>query len=252
MDLTLFFSRLKIFDLLYALYYKSEKGQPLFFCNHNRFLAASIIKIPLLLTWVHLERAGEVDRAELCCLDDEPQVRGAGLAYLLCTRQLPYQDVLMMMIALSDNLCANLVIQRIGMARAQEVIHDELKLPGTTLQRKLMDFEARAAGLENWITAEDCIRLFDLLNELNPEERKWVDSILRACQDDFLLLRDLPRDTVHFRHKTGSLPGVLHDWGYTNDRRIFMLTQNVKDELAVFHLFGEFGQLLLDERTGAY
>jgi beta-lactamase class A len=193
---------------------------------------------------VHLERAGEVDRGEACSLDDEPPVRGAGLAYLLRARRLPYQDVLLMMIALSDNLCTNLVIRRIGLERAQAVIKDELNLPGTRLERKLMDFEARARGLDNWITAEDCIRLYDLIEDLAPEEHKWVDSILRACQDDFLLLRDLPRDAVSFRHKTGSIPGILHDWGYTHDRRIFMLTQGIKDEPAVFELFGEFGKML--------
>ncbi len=99
-----------------------------------------------------------MDRSELCCLDDEPEVHGAGFSWLLRARQLPYQDVLMMMIALSDNLCTNLVIRKIGIERVNQVFRDALGLRGTELQRKLMDYEARERGLDNWITARDCIR----------------------------------------------------------------------------------------------
>jgi beta-lactamase class A len=150
----------------YAFYYKKENQQPVFEANCSRFSSASIIKVPLLLAWIYLERTGEVNRTEVCNLDDEAQVRGAGLAHLLAARQLPYQDVLLMMIALSDNLCTNLVIQRIGMQRAQAIFHDVFQLNGTILQRKMMDFEARARGLDNWISAEDCIRLFELIDQL--------------------------------------------------------------------------------------
>jgi beta-lactamase class A len=232
-------------ELQYAFYYKKQNQEPVFLSNCSLFSSASMIKIPLLLAWLHLEHAGQVNKAEECNLDDEPQVRGAGLSHLMGTRRLLYQDVLLMMIALSDNLCTNLIIRRIGMERIQAIFTDALKLPGTRLQRKLMDFDALKRGRDNTITAGDCIRLFDLIDELSNADRKWVDSILRVCQDDLLLLRDLPRDSVSFRHKTGSLPGVLHDWGYTNDRQIFLLTQGVKDELPVFHLFGELGRTLL-------
>ena len=231
----------------YAFYYKKENQQPIYEANCSQFSSASIIKIPLLLAWVHLERMGEVNRADECYLDEEHAVRGAGLAYLLRTRHLPYQDVLLMMIALSDNLCTNLVIQRIGIQRAQAVFEDVLRLSGTKLQRKMMDFDARAAGLDNWVSAEDCIHLFELMNELTPEERKWVDSMLRVCQDSSLLLRDIPRDSISFWHKTGSISEVLHDWGYTRDRHIFLLTQRVADERAVAEIFGQAGRLIMDE-----
>jgi beta-lactamase class A len=241
--------RLEKLGLQYAFYYKKENIQsPVLRSNCSRFTSASIIKIPLLLAWIHLERAGEVGRGEECDLDDETQVRGAGFSYLLRGRRLPYQDVLLMMMAVSDNLCTNLVIRRMGMERIQAIFADELKLPGTIMQRKLMDFEARKRGLDNWITAEDCIRLYDLIEALSGEERQWVDRMLRVCQDDLLLMRDIPRDTLAFRHKTGCIQGVLHDWGYTRDRRIFLLTQGVKDEPAVFQVFGEVGKAcLLDQ-----
>ncbi len=233
----------------YAFYFAPTGGAPLFKANHVRFSSASLIKVPILLAWVHLERMGEVNRGELCNLDAEPQVQGAGFSWLLGARRLPYQDVLLMMMALSDNLCTNLIIRRAGLERLNQVFHDILDLHGTQLQRKLMDFDARSRGLDNWITAQDCIRLFDCIAGLSPEERAWVETLLGACQENLLLLRDIPVDTLvgerTFYHKTGSIPGVLHDWGYNNRGRIFLLAQNVTDYQAAYQAFGHLGRLLL-------
>ncbi len=229
----------------YAFYFCPAGGQPVFQANHERFSSASIIKVPILLAWLALERAGEVSRTELCDLNAEPQVQGAGFSWLLRARHLPYQDVLLMMIALSDNLCTNLVIRRAGLERLNRVFQQKLGLAGTELQRKLFDYAARERGLDNWVTAQDCIRLYRLVGQLEPEDRAWVESMLEVNQDDALLKRSIPRDTMVFRHKTGSMTGVLHDWGYTDRCQIFLLTQAVSDETAAFAVFGELGRWML-------
>lgn len=238
----------------YAFYYARDGEQPVFHSSEasnpeyasTQFLSASIIKVPILLAWVHLERTGFVDRGELCNIDDEPQVEGAGFSWLLRARQLPYQDVLLMMIALSDNLCTNLVIRRIGIDRLQKILHEPLGLQDTQIQRKLMDYDARAKGLDNWISARDCIRLYDCIGQLRCDERAWVESMLAVNQDDLLLRRSIQRDTLTFYHKTGSMTGVLHDWGYTDRCRIFLLTQNVTDEPAAYPVFGQLGRLMAE------
>lgn len=217
----------------------------MFLFNELRFKSASLIKVPILLSWLALERLGQLDRMELCDLDAEIQVRGAGFAHLFSARKLPYADVLLMMIATSDNLCTNLVIEHIGLERLNQVFTQKLGLKQTTCQRKLMDYEARARGLENWVQAEEAIRFYDLINCLEPSDRAWVESLLLANTDSALLMRDLPRDTVNFYHKTGSMEGVLHDWGYTHEHRLFLLTNEVKEEPPVFDLFGELGKMLL-------
>lgn len=229
----------------YAFYFSPTGDQPFFKANHDQFFSASMIKVPILLAWLYLEHQGEVNRAEQCDLDAEPQVQGAGFSWLLRARQLPYQDVLLMMIALSDNLCTNLVIRRAGLERLNQVFHEILGLSGTHLQRKLFDYEARARGLDNWISAQDCIQLYALVEVLDPSDRAWVQSMLEVNQDDALLKRCVPRDTVTFYHKTGSIEHVLHDWGYTDRCKIFLLAQNVPDEPAVFQVFGELGRLMI-------
>lgn len=231
----------------YALYLHRAGEEPFLQANCERFSSASLIKVPLLLAWVELERAGEVSRTEDCCIDDEPEVHGAGFSWLMRARTLPYQDVLLLMIAVSDNLCTNLVIRRLGLERIERVFREAFGFQATALERKLMDFEARARGLDNWVGVQDCIRLYELIGRLAPEERRWVESLLRACQDDALLARDLPRDRVTFYHKTGSIPQVLHDWGYTRDCELFLLAQEVQDQSALYPAFGRLGRLMLPQ-----
>ncbi len=143
-------------DFRYAFFFQRGSEPPVRAANAEIFPAASIIKLPILLAWVLLERRGELSRFETCSLDSQPQVQGAGFSWLLAARRLPYQDVLLLMMAVSDNLCANLVIERIGIPRLNQVFQREFQFRETRLERKLMDYEARARGLENWISAGDC------------------------------------------------------------------------------------------------
>jgi beta-lactamase class A len=150
------------------------------------------------------------------------------------------------MTALSDNLCTNLVIRRVGLGRMNDTFR-ALELPDASLQRKLFDYEARGRGLDNYVSVEDCIRLFELRDALTPEERAWIEPMLLWNSDLGLWLRNVTRDTVAFYHKTGNVEGVLHDWGYTPDSDLFILTQNVRDESEVYRALDRLGPALLFE-----
>lgn len=248
-----FLHQANVYDFCkYYAFYFQRAGEPAVFeANAERFSSASLIKVPILLACAYLERSGQFSLDEPCDLDAEPQVRGAGFAHLMRARGLPYHDILLMMIANSDNLCTNLVIRRVGVERLNRIFQQELGLSaGTALQRKLMDFEARARGLDNWVSAQDCVQLFERVEALPANQRAWVDEMLSHCQDSSLLLRDIERDSLHFAHKTGSIPGVLNDWGYTQNCRIFLFTNGVHDEARANAWFGRVGRLLVDEKAG--
>lgn len=233
----------------YAVYIHRQGQPPFYEANEELFSSASLIKIPILLAWAALEQSGEVDLNEICELDTEPQVKGAGFARWMNTRKVSYHDVLLMMIATSDNLCTNLVIQRVGMDRLNTLFTSRLGLSGTVLQRKMMDFDARARGLDNLISAPDCIRLFDLVHALPASQKEWVERMLLSCQDTSLLMRNLERDSVRFYHKTGSIPGALHDWGYTRECDIFLLTNSIIHENETNQVFGLIGEQLIAQHA---
>ena len=238
-------AKLNTSQIEYAFYYSTKHSGPVFTANQNVFRSASIIKIPILLAWIELEKSGGVSRYKLCALDGEEPVGGAGFAEQFSTRSIAFADVLLMMIATSDNLCTNLVIKEIGLERLQQVMTAALGLQHTRCERKLMDYAARERGLDNYIDARECIRFYDLIKRLEPNDQKWVRSMLLANTDSALLMRSIPRDTLDFYHKTGSMDGVLHDWGFTDQCDVFLLTQKVTDEPAVFEIFGEIGRSCL-------
>lgn len=230
----------------YALYLRRPGEAAILEANCQRFPSASLIKVPILLAWAHLERRGEVSRGEWCNLDDEAQVQGAGFAWYMTTRRLTYHDVLLMMIATSDNLCTNLIIRHVGLARLNQAFVELLGLSETRLERRLMDFSAREKGLDNWIGVQDCVRLFHCIRDLTPEERAWVEPMLLLNQDDRLLKRNLNPDYVTFYHKTGSIPGLLHDWGYTPNSEVFLLTNGIRNERRILEAFGALGELAIE------
>ncbi len=238
-------AKLNALGIEYAFYYSTRQAEPVFTANQTLFRSASIIKIPILLAWIELEKSGAVSRYNLCDLDNEAPVGGAGFAEQFATRSLAFADVLLMMIATSDNFCTNLVIREIGLERLQMVMTTALGLQYTRCERKLMDYAARERGLDNYIHASECIRFYELISNLDPGDQKWVRTLLLANTDSALLLRSIPRDTIDFFHKTGSMNGVLHDWGFTGDCQLFLLTQKGTNEPAVFEVFGELGQACL-------
>jgi len=228
----------------YAFYYHPLGGPASLHSNGDRFSAASVIKVPILLAWAFLERNGQINKEALCNLDSEPEVRGAGFSWMLHQRQIPWHDVLLLMISLSDNLCTNLVLEHIGLERLQRTFTYDLGLKGTAVERKLMDFAAREQGRDNWISAQDCVRFYELLRQLSSQERAWVEPLLGVCQDDTKLMRDVPFDSTDFYHKSGFIPEVVHDWGYTDKCDIFLLTQGYKNEARLRDVFGQLGRLM--------
>jgi beta-lactamase class A len=190
----------------------------------------------MMCSWPHLQAIP---------LGVDHQDSDPGLSWLLRARRLPYADVLLLMTALSDNLCTNLVIRRIGIERLANVFRQQLGLTGTRLERKPMGYEARARGLDNWISAHDCIQLFRVRARLTISERAWLDPMLLACVDGGPWLRNVPRDTVSLHHKTGSIKGVLLDRGFTEQADRVLLPRNVRDESEVCRALYVLGPILL-------
>ena len=180
------------------------------------FPSASIIKLPILWTFFRAVDQGELDPAERWMLAPEAVVEGTGVLRFLDVGLRPtLLDLATLMVIVSDNTATNALIDRLTIERVNADLA-ALGLAHTALRRRMFDFEARARGLDNVTTPRDMARLlcrFALGNGLSVASAEQARQILLAQQLNAGLPARLPFGTP-WAHKTGNLPGLLHDAGW--------------------------------------
>ena len=178
------------------------------------FPAASLAKVPILVELArklsqpespyNWETRLEVPEAARVASDGVLAELSVGLRPTL-------QDVAHLMITISDNTASNMLLDLLGMAAVNATMRD-LGLSNTHLERRFIDFEARRAGRDNWTTAEDMLRLFaHIYHGRVPDSRRLLSMLLR--QNDYHILPAYWGEDESFAHKTGGLPGIIHDAG---------------------------------------
>ncbi|GAK47221.1 hypothetical protein LOSG293_030600 [Secundilactobacillus oryzae JCM 18671] len=126
------------------------------------FPAASLIKLPILK--VALEK---LDLNQQLVLKTDQVVGGAGVLQNFKEGRYTVRHLLSLMIVVSDNTAANLIIDAVGMT----TINDWLSTHGfsaTRLNRKLMDRIALSQGRENTTSANEMMTIFELILETAP------------------------------------------------------------------------------------
>lgn len=190
-------------------------GEALQWAPDERFPAASVIKIPVLVEALRLHQSGGLQLDERIPVRPEDRVGGFGVIKELgSVESLSLIDLLTLMVIISDNTAANLCIERVGMQAVNDLTAS-LGLKNTVLQRKMMDMAARAAGLDNFTTPADMALILELLATrriLTPELCDLAVDIMKRQQVRDRLPLLLPAEAV-VAHKTGELPGVRHDTG---------------------------------------
>jgi beta-lactamase class A len=182
---------------------------------------AIFIKIAVLAELYHqaqLSAQGESGKAKLT---DLYTVRAADLVQdsdimgglTPGVTQLTNRDLATMMVAVSDNSAANVLIDRVGMENVNALL-DSLALHNTKLRRKMMDVKAAAEGRENISTPQDMLTLLEKIYQgkvLNKEMTADFFKMLSTHKDGFIT-RDLP-DGLQVANKPGELEAVRNDSG---------------------------------------
>jgi len=175
--------------------------------------AASVIKIPLVMTLFADAAEGRLSLDERCAVG--ARVDGSGvLRHLGGVIDLTLRDLATLTVIVSDNTATNRLIERVGLDRVAERLA-EWGCTGTRLARVMFDTEAAARGADNLIVPREVAGL--LLRLLRGEcggraASDAVLAVLERTQDDSLLRRYLPAGT-RVAHKTGSLEAVRNDAG---------------------------------------
>lgn len=181
---------------------------------HERFSAASLIKIPILLEGFRQYDRGILDLQETLPVQAVHRVGGAGVLQALSEDlKLKIIDYMALMMIVSDNTATNILIDHFGMNEINQCIKT-LNLEGTKLNRKMMDFEAALKGMDNFTTAGDIVRCLRAIEEksfLTKESSIQAFNILERQQFKNKLCDSIDSELVQIASKTGELPGVEHD-----------------------------------------
>lgn len=177
------------------------------------FPAASVIKIPLVMTLFADAAEGRLSLDERCAVG--APVDGSGvLRHLGGVADLTLRDLATLTVIVSDNTATNRLIERVGLDRVAERL-GEWGCAGTRLERAMFDLEAAKRGADNVMVPREMAGLLLRLLRGDCGGRATSDgvlAVLERTQDDSLLRRYLPAG-ARVAHKTGSLDDVRNDAG---------------------------------------
>lgn len=191
----------------------------------EKMASASMIKLLIAETFLHKAADGAFALDGTYTLKDSDIVGGTGsLQGSGAGAEVSYKDLVFKMISESDNVATNVLIDACGM----DAINKEAKalgLKASEVNRRMMDTDASAAGIENYTSANDLAALLELVYKqkfVNAEMSALMLQALEAQVDNECISQGLPAGVV-FAHKTGSLGIVRHDGGIVEGQRPFIL-----------------------------
>ena len=194
---------------------------------------ASTIKVAIMLAAFDAVARGQAKWTEPLTLTAAAKVAGSGIlaSEISDGVQLPLRDVLNLMIVLSDNTAANMIIERFT-ADAVNAYLDKIGIKSTRSLRKIGGSGMSAAGKlpENQkyglgvSTPHDMVTILELERGeiVSPEASREMIAILKRCRDDSGIRRHLGDTPV--ANKTGALDALRADVGivYAKGGRIAM------------------------------
>lgn len=217
------------FYSVYACY--PHENRPEYIYQNKRLRSASMIKVFILGYAMEEISKGRLSLDQKLILHDYDKVGGSGiLAGYEDDTALDLNTVLRYMITDSDNTATNMLIDLLGMDEVNEYIQKN-DYKDTILQRKMMDFAAAEAGLENFTSVTDLGHFF-----LRLYNRQCVTPALDDVMIEYLVGQTdtdcfpeaLP--DVRIAHKTGELVGLYDDGGIVyNGEHPFILVIMTED-----------------------
>lgn len=178
--------------------------------------SASTIKTPILLAALDLVAAGRLDLSARIPLDPASILEDTEVFEAENLRpSYSLWEYLYWMIVESDNTATNTVLDLVGFDAVNGYIQNGLGLTGTACRRKMLDFQAQAAGRDNVTTAADQCRCYELLCRraiLTPPLLDVALDFLTRQRSMDSFLRYIPHPLT-VAHKTGGLDHVNHDAG---------------------------------------
>lgn len=209
-----------------GLYYKNlNTGGTIEINEEESYLAASIIKLPILIETLNQIKDGVIRDDMMITLMEEDKVPSCGaLNYMHNGIEVTIKDLYTLMIVLSDNTATNILINKLGIENINKTMNS-LGLKNTRVNRLLYDEMEQKKGKENYFSPKEMGLLLqqiyngELIHEKISEE---IQRIMKLQLMDSKIPYLLPEDTV-IAHKTGEATGITHDVGIIYSKNPFIL-----------------------------
>lgn len=216
----------------------------------RQFGAASTVKIPLMV-----EVYRQIDRSERSLGDpyilrDGDKAVGSGvMLYLQDGATLTLNDLIYLMISISDNTATNLLIDMAGMDNINETMR-ELGMTNSLLGRKMLGRPARGDEQENWATSGDYALIVQTILEKRAASAESCDkmiAMLEKQQCTRRISRYLPQgEGIRWGSKIGSVEGVTNDAGFITTSEgtliISVFCQNLPDQHVGEQVIGDISR----------
>ncbi len=212
----------------YSFYFEDIDSGYTYSLNEKTAMpSASCIKIPIAMSLLKEVESNSISLDQKFFIGKQDMVGGSGIIHEFDEKVYTLRELLTVMLIQSDNTATNKIIDVLGMAKVNSTIK-ELKLRETVLKRKMMDFEARKNGIENYSSSLDlarCLKMLYQASYLNKEYSDLVIDILRKSQSREKIPFYIPeRVWSKIGNKSGSLDGIENDAALMNlDKGNFVL-----------------------------
>ena len=209
-----------------GFYYKNlTTGTEFSVRSEETFLAASVIKFPLLLHVLDRAARGEISLDDKLTVENWEKVPSCGgLNQFTDAVTADIRTLCRLMIVLSDNTATNKLIRICGMEECNRAFR-AMGLKKTVLNRLLFDYEAARRGSQNYICPKEIGSLLERLYNkvfVSPEVSQYAVDILLDQQVDHKLNGKLCGE-VPIAHKTGEDDGLSNDVGIVYAREPFVV-----------------------------
>jgi beta-lactamase class A len=212
-----------------------------------RFHAASTMKVPVMIELFRQAAAGRLSlddpltiRNEFrSIVDGSPYALSEGadsdkLVYASIGKTMTLRQLCEVMITVSSNFAANLLIERVGVANVRATV-SKLGADGMEVLRGVEDQKAFDKGLNNSTTARALLVMFEALAKGRAVGKKTdpeMIAILKRQMFNDGIPAGLPPNTP-VAHKTGNITRIHHDAGIVYAKRpyaLVVLVRGIQDQ----------------------
>lgn len=220
-------NRLSMLPGKVSMVYKSLVSDEAFtFCPNEKLIAASVIKLPMMITLFRMAENGEIDWNEEFTVGHDVKVPSCGaLTYLHDGLKVTLRDLCVLMIIVSDNTATNMVFDRIGCDRVNETLR-MFGCNDTTLRRKMFDSVSARKGIQNHITAGEIASLLEKMAKsqlISTEADREMMNILLDQRINGKIPFFIDSMDIDVAHKTGEDSGTTHDVAVVFAEKPFVL-----------------------------